>query len=48
VPLLVLAVMAVTVFTLSTLRFRRDLAPADRHGEDAGGPGSEDGEAEAA
>jgi ABC-2 type transport system permease protein len=29
-PLLILAVMAVTVFTVSTLRFRRDLAPAGR------------------
>jgi ABC-2 type transport system permease protein len=29
-PLLILAVMAVTVFTISTLRFRRDLAPAGR------------------
>jgi ABC-2 type transport system permease protein len=30
VPLLVLAVMAAVVFTASTLRFRRDLAPAGR------------------
>ena len=29
-PLLVLAVMAVAVFTASTLRFRRDLAPSGR------------------
>jgi len=29
-PLLILAVMAVAVFTVSTLRFRRDLAPAGR------------------
>ena len=29
VPLLVLAIMAVVVFAASTLRFRRDLAPAD-------------------
>lgn len=29
-PLTVLAVMAVTVFALSTWRFRRDLAPSDR------------------
>jgi ABC-2 type transport system permease protein len=37
-PLLILAVMAVTVFTVSTLRFRRDLAPGGREGapEDAG------------
>ena len=28
-PLLVLAVMAAVVFTASTLRFRRDLAPSD-------------------
>ena len=39
-PLLILAVMAVVVFTVSTLRFRRDLAPAGRpEGTDsAGGP----------
>jgi ABC transporter DrrB family efflux protein len=36
-PLAILAVMAVVVFTASTLRFRRDLAPAGRRkGEDAG------------
>jgi ABC-2 type transport system permease protein len=29
-PLTVLAVMAVVVFSASTLRFRRDLAPAGR------------------
>lgn len=34
-PLVILAAMAVVVFTASTLRFRRDLAPAD-------GPESED------
>ena len=34
-PLVILAVMAVVVFTASTLRFRRDLAPA-------GGPGGTD------
>jgi len=34
-PLLILAVMATLVFTASTLRFRRDLAPAGRP-EDAG------------
>jgi ABC-2 type transport system permease protein len=31
-PLLVLAVMATVVFTVSTLRFRRDLAPTGRSG----------------
>jgi ABC-2 type transport system permease protein len=49
-PLLILAVMAVTVFTVSTLRFRRDLAPAGREpapGEDAGA-GSTDAAAPAA
>ena len=40
-PMLVLAVMAIVVFTLSTLRFRRDLAPA-------GEPVQPDGRAEAA
>jgi ABC-2 type transport system permease protein len=35
VPLVVLAVMAVVVFTASTLRFRRDLAPAGRGDDDA-------------
>ena len=39
-PLVVLAVMAAVVFTVSTLRFRRDLAPAGRsrggEGDDAG------------
>jgi ABC-2 type transport system permease protein len=34
-PLLILAVMAVTVFTVSTLRFRRDLAPAGREASSA-------------
>ena len=33
-PLAILAVMAVVVFTASTLRFRRDLAPAGRRDED--------------
>jgi len=37
-PLVVLAVMAALVFTASTLRFRRDLAPAGReNGDDAAG-----------
>jgi len=37
-PLVVLAVMALVVFTASTLRFRRDLAPAGReNGDDAAG-----------
>jgi len=40
-PMLVLAVMATVVFTLSTLRFRRDLAPA-------GAPAQPDGDAPAA
>ncbi len=43
-PLLVLAVMAVTVFTVSTLRFRRDLAPAGRRAspdERAGDPAAD-------
>jgi len=35
VPLVVLAVMAALVFTASTLRFRRDLAPAGRGDDDA-------------
>ncbi|MCX6363964.1 MAG: ABC transporter permease, partial [Actinobacteria bacterium] len=34
VPLVVLAVMAIAVFTASTLRFRRDLAPAGRGDSD--------------
>jgi ABC-2 type transport system permease protein len=34
VPLVVLAVMAAFVFTASTLRFRRDLAPAGREDDD--------------
>ncbi len=34
-PFLVLAVMAVVVFTGATLRFRRDLAPGRRRGADA-------------
>ena len=33
-PLVILAVMAVVVFTASTLRFRRDLAPAGRRDEE--------------
>jgi ABC-2 type transport system permease protein len=36
-PLVVLAVMAVVVFTASTLRFRRDLAPAGRRDAEAAG-----------
>ena len=40
VPLVVLAVMAVVVFTASTLRFRRDLAPAGRD-DDAQAQGAE-------
>jgi ABC-2 type transport system permease protein len=35
-PLLILAVMAVAVFTVSTLRFRHDLAPAGREASPAG------------
>ena len=42
-PLVVLAVMAVVVFTASTLRFRRDLAPAAGAREDAGPAGVEAG-----
>jgi len=49
VPLVVLAVMAAVVFTASTLRFRRELAPAGGRGGDrdadrdegAGAPGDE-------
>jgi len=37
VPLVVLAVMALVVFTASTLRFRRDLAPAGGGDDDAAG-----------
>ena len=47
-PLVVLAVMAVVVFTASTLRFRRDLAPAGRRDEEAAGadePGAATGAA---
>lgn len=43
-PLVILAVMAVVVFTASTLRFRRDLAPAGRRDDEvaagAGEPGA--------
>ena len=42
-PLTVLAVMAVVVFTLSTLRFRRDLAPAGEPVRPGGGTGAGDG-----
>jgi ABC-2 type transport system permease protein len=47
-PLVVLAVMAVVVFTASTLRFRRDLAPAGRRDEESTGtdePGAAPGAA---
>jgi ABC-type multidrug transport system permease subunit len=37
-PLAILAVMAVAVFTASTLRFRRDLAPAGGRENEAPGP----------
>ncbi len=37
-PLVILAVMAVAVFTISTLRFRRDLAPAGAPEEDGPAP----------
>ena len=37
-PLAILAVMAVVVFTASTLRFRRDLAPAGGHGDETREP----------
>jgi ABC-2 type transport system permease protein len=40
-PLLILAVMAVTVFTVSTLRFRRDLAPGGREPSPAEATGGE-------
>lgn len=45
VPLVVLAVMAVVVFTASTLRFRRELAPAGGRGPDEapGGQGPKEG-----
>lgn len=48
-PLTVLAVMAVVVFTASTLRFRRDLAPAGggRGAADAGADVAESGQATA-
>ncbi len=51
-PFLVLAVMATGVFTLSTLRFRRDLAPAGPAERHAAGGGSDrtdkaDGDADA-
>ena len=47
VPLVVLAVMAVVVFTASTLRFRRDLAPADSPDEPAAPPSTRGDEAAA-
>ena len=37
-PLLVLALMALAVFTLATLRFRRDLAPARARTAGEAGP----------
>jgi ABC-2 type transport system permease protein len=47
----ILAVMAVVVFTASTLRFRRDLAPAGRRDEEeasgTGEPGAPTDEAAA-
>ena len=46
-PLLVLAVMAVAVFTVSTLRFRRDLAPAGREAAPADGAARESADAPA-
>ena len=46
-PLAILAVMAVVVFTASTLRFRRDLAPAGRR-DDGGAPGRREPAAAAA
>ena len=49
-PMLVLAVMALVVFTLSTLRFRRDLAPAGgpaQPGDGAKEAGGRDAAAEA-
>jgi hypothetical protein len=48
--MLVLAVMALVVFTLSTLRFRRDLAPAGgpvQPGDSAKEAGGRDAAAEA-
>ena len=42
-PLTILAVMAVVVFTASTLRFRRDLAPAGRRGDEGAAGTSEPG-----
>jgi ABC-2 type transport system permease protein len=50
-PMVVLAVMAIVVFTLSTLRFRRDLAPAgapELPGGAAAGSGAGEASAEAA
>jgi ABC-2 type transport system permease protein len=42
-PLAILAVMAVVVFTASTLRFRRDLAPAGRRDDESATGASEPG-----
>ena len=39
-PLVILAVMAVVVFTASTLRFRRDLAPAGAPSDRGHGAGA--------
>ena len=47
-PMLVLAAMAIVVFTLSTLRFRRDLAPAGAPAQPDGGSGAAEAAAEAA
>ena len=44
-PLAILAVMAVVVFTASTLRFRRDLAPAGRRDEEGAAGAGEAGAA---
>jgi ABC-2 type transport system permease protein len=41
-PMLVLAIMALVVFTLSTLRFRRDLAPAGAPARPDGGTSASD------
>jgi ABC-2 type transport system permease protein len=47
-PLLVLATMAIVVFTLSTLRFRRDLAPAGEPTRPDGGAAAAGGGRDAA
>jgi ABC-2 type transport system permease protein len=48
VSMVVLAVMAIVVFTLSTLRFRRDLAPAGEPARPGDGAGGAETPAEAA